>query len=98
MKILPNLRFHHRSCVICRYYRIHKTGVTTSVCLLLGRTLTISGNSWDDRARVCDGWKKRPKTWNIYNEGVGKNPFWNDLYISRKTQFRLRGKKFEEAK
>ena len=87
---LPQLRFHKRDCFTCRYYRVHTTGATVSNCLLLGRMLSITGHPWDDRARVCDGWKRRPKTWNIYSKGTENDPFWHDPYISRTTQKRLR--------
>jgi len=35
---------------------------------------------------VCDGWKKRPKKWEI----IVKDPFWEDPYISREQQYKLR--------
>ncbi len=47
------------------------------------------------RQRLCDGWKKRPKTWKIYSEGPKSNPHWFDPYISRATQHRLRGQKID---
>lgn len=80
----PELRFHRRSCFICRYYRLHGVG---SDCLLLGRMLSMTRRSYPDRARLCDGWKRRPKNWNICAD---KNPYWEDLYITRETQIRLR--------
>lgn len=93
-----NLRFHEQSCEKCRYFRIHTTGASTSECLLLGRSLGISGKGeyallfgWA-RERICDGWKRRPKTWNIYSTGVENSPYWKDAYVSRVTQKRLRKK------
>ncbi len=81
----PKLKFHNKRCDNCRYYRIHQGN---SNCLLLGRLLTLrSGSFYCDRARVCSGWKKLPKTWDIY---IAVNPFWLDPYISRTTQKRLR--------
>lgn len=78
------LQFHEKSCYTCRYYRCHNN---TTECLFLGRTLSISNNSWDDRARFCNGWKRRPQTWNYHCEN---NPHWYDKYISRKTIEKLR--------
>jgi len=75
---------------------VHTTGCTTTVCLLLGRTLGIGDDIYGDLARICDGWKRRPKTWNIYTQGTETNPFWKDPYISRKTQLKLRGEKIEK--
>ena len=87
-KEIPKLKFHDKSCDNCRYYRIHQLN---SDCLLLGRTLSIrASNSYCDKARFCIGWKRRPKTWDIYNR---KSPFWGDIYISRETQIRLRQQK-----
>jgi hypothetical protein len=91
MKKLPELKFHEHSCFNCRYYRIHITGCTESLCLLLGQTLTLTNDAYPDLARFCDGWKRRPKTWNICTQGVKNNPFWRDPYIPRKTQLKLRG-------
>jgi len=80
------LRFHKRDCYTCRYYRIHGY---CSECLLLGRTLTLrKGNFfYSDRARLCDGWKRRPNTWNIY---VKKNCYYSDKYIPRESQLKIR--------
>ncbi len=87
-KEIPELKFHEKRCDNCRYYRIHQAN---SDCLLLGRTLSIrTSGPYCDTARFCVGWKKRPKTWDIY---ARENPFWNDLYISRETQIRLREQK-----
>jgi hypothetical protein len=36
--------------------------------------------------RVCDAWKKRPSTWNIYS----RDPLNNDHHIPKKTQKRYR--------
>jgi hypothetical protein len=60
--------------------------------------LSVTEHSWDDRARVCDGWKKRPKSWNIYSEGTDNWPYWVDPYIPRATQKRLRGEKPDEER
>jgi hypothetical protein len=60
-----------------------------SECLLLGRTLAVSDNEWDDRARVCGRWKQRPDKWIIY---CTKNPHWDDVYVSRETLINLRTK------
>ena len=84
----PELKYHKRSCYTCRYYRQHRKA-PNSDCLLLGRMLSITRNPSDDRARICDGWKQRPKTWDIVCE---YNPFWDDVYIPRKTQINLRKK------
>ena len=47
----------------------------------------MSGSSYPDKARVCDGWKRRPKNWNYV---VDYNPHWHDQYIPRETQINLR--------
>ena len=47
----------------------------------------MTGREITDRQRYCDGWKRRPKTWEYR---VGYNPFWEDVYIPRETQIRLR--------
>lgn len=88
----PELRWFPNSCRECRYYRISRNPAEVSDCLLLGRSLSMDSpsSSWSDRARTCDGWKKRPKAWNIFSEGI--NPFWNDPYYKRETLNRLRGK------
>lgn len=86
----PQLKFHEKSCLTCRYYRIGKfnpESCVSSDCLLLGRTLSMTGREITDRQRYCDGWKRRPKTWEYR---VGYNPFWEDVYIPRETQIRLR--------
>lgn len=80
----PRLQFHERSCYTCRYYRQHES---TTECLLLGRGLGCDTGHYADRARFCEGWKRRPKTWAIRAD---KNPYFDDAYISRKTQLRLR--------
>lgn len=91
-----NFRLHEKSCANCRYYRQQKTGAITSECLLLGRTLGISDKAYEltkwDARRLCDGWKKLPKTWDIYSEGVESNPHWHDPYIKRETLISLRNK------
>lgn len=84
MRKAPTLRFHEKSCFLCRYYRIW--GIS-SECLLLGRVLSQCESSYADRARVCDGWKRRPKAWGVCCTG---NPFWKDKYVSRVTQMHLR--------
>jgi len=87
MKVeIPKLKFHDRSCFTCRYYRQQRKNDFTD-CLLLGRGLSMSKDSWHDRARVCVGWKRRPKNWDYICD---ENPFWKDKYISRKTQKNLR--------
>ena len=79
-----DLKFHEKRCNICRYYRLYQS---SSECLFLGRSLSMVPTGYADFARYCDGWKKRPKTWEILAE---KNPFWEDRYIPRKTQINLR--------
>jgi hypothetical protein len=84
---VPKLKFHDRRCNNCRYYRVHPP---TTHCLLLGRTLsTRSGEQYVDMHRVCIGWKKLPSTWNVHTE---KNPFWEDRYISRESQKKIRAR------
>ena len=91
------IQFHYESCQNCRYFRIHKTGCFASECLLRGRTLGLSNegtfilHDWA-REKVCNFWKRRPKTWNIYSEGINNDPFWKDPYIPRKTLKNLRKK------
>jgi hypothetical protein len=86
VKITPTLQWHEKSCYVCRYYRqMRENGF--SDCLLLGRSLSQTNDPAHDRARVCEGWKRRPKTWVHY---VDENPFWNDPYISRESQIRTR--------
>jgi hypothetical protein len=90
MKSSPKLKFHEKSCQTCRYYRIGQNTPKSSIvsdCLLLGRTLSITGKESTDRERYCDGWKRRPKNWVYW---VKTNPFWVDEYIPRKTQIKLR--------
>ena len=90
---LANLHHQDPSCWTCRYYREHTTGVTCGSCLLLGRSMAQGDHSFTHvwaLARVCDGWKRRPKAWYIYSEGADANPFWCDPYIPRETQHRLR--------
>jgi hypothetical protein len=83
---LPKLKFHDRRCNNCRYYRIWGS---MSHCLLLGRSLSQLCGHNDDMYRYCEGWKKRPKTWNVLCE-KNENPFWKDKYITRKTQDNIR--------
>ena len=93
-----NFRQVDRSCFTCRYYRIHSTGSTTGECLLLGRTLSIGIEPrYADGHRVCNGWKVRPKTWNIHSQGVDNSPFWADPYISRESQERIAIRTFRAA-
>src|SRR3990167_7633490 len=93
-KTKTSLRFQDKCCGTCKFYRIHKTGCYSSECLLLGRTLGVTNNANDHfdwgRGRLCDGWKKRPRTWRIHSEGVEKNPYWLDPYLTRKYLQRLR--------
>jgi len=97
-----SLRYHLKGCFNCRYFRTHKTEAFVSCCLFLGRDLGISNMDTDlihwARERICDGWKRRPSTWNIYSEGVHKSPYWHDPYIPRKTQLKLDGREKEKAK
>jgi len=83
-----NLRHHDKSCYTCRYFRMHANG---SDCLYLGRAMGSSvtvGRLVDwARTKICDAWKKRPSTWNVY---ASKNPYWEDEYISRETQEKLK--------
>lgn len=91
---LFNLRYQEKCCFECRYYREHKTGAWVSECLLMGRTLSISPDHGDlldwGRSKVCDGFKKRPKTWRVWSEGVENNPHWKDPYIPRDQIERIR--------
>ena len=81
----PKLKFHGKRCNNCRYYRIHPP---VTDCLLLGRTLSVCADDpYADMHRVCIGWKKLPSTWNVRTD---KNPFWEDKYISRESQKRIR--------
>jgi len=86
------LKFVEKCCATCRYYRIGKThsdtSATVSHCLLLGRTLSLTGRIADDRGRYCDGWKKRPKKWNCWYKN--RDPYLDDPYISTKTIDNLR--------
>jgi hypothetical protein len=88
---ITHLRYQDKSCTNCRYFRIIYGGYTDcSECLLLGRTLGVGTSqslcAWG-RGRICDEWKKRPKTWNI---DVPKNPYFHDPYLTRKYQQQLR--------
>lgn len=84
----PKLKFHEKSCSTCRYYRIHVSKYSsTTDCLLLGRMLSFYTNPDQERAKYCDGWKKRPKRWEVRTK---KSPFWHDKYIPPKTQINLR--------
>jgi len=85
---IEHLRYHAKSCLTCRYIRHHKQEhAITSECLLLGRTMGIVSkeahllSEWD-KTRVCDGWKKRPMTWEIV---MKDNPHWHDKYYKRET-------------
>ena len=92
------IQYHRRSCGTCRYVREHKTGTISGECLLLGRSLAVGNHPFvraSLRERFCVGWKHRPKTWQIYSEGVNSNPHWHDPYISRETCQRLRKKLFK---
>ena len=90
------IRYHERSCGTCRYYREHETVGTVSACVLHGVTLgsTIAlERGWLTvwaQARVCDLWSRRPKGWDIYSKGPGKNPHWNDPYLPRALNLRRR--------
>jgi hypothetical protein len=81
------LKFHEKCCFTCRYYR---SGNVVTDCLNLGRTLSFADVLYADRARYCDFWKKRPKTWDVHTD---KNPFWEDKYIPREVQLNLPGRK-----
>lgn len=92
----PTIRFHEKRCETCRYFRVHITGAAISCCLLLGRDLGITKPAQSPdlltwaRATVCDGWKHRPKRWDIYSDGASNSPYWKDPYVSREAQMRLR--------
>ena len=95
------LRAHTKSCASCRYWRIVvETNLPSASgdCLLLGRLMAISTDvAFVRRAgheRVCDGWKRRPKTWK---EETSKNPYWEDAYISRESQRRIRLRAYKKA-
>lgn len=88
MKQIPTLKFHAQSCFTCRYYRIHQhPSCASAECLLLGRSLSSGTDSYADRARFCEGWKRRPKNWEVYTD---KNPHWEDKHIPRETLLKLR--------
>ena len=99
------LRWQDESCANCRYFRLHKTVAITSNCLLLGHTLGIHTDDGEAlgwlvcaaRERVCDAWKRRPKTWETYSKGTDASPYWVDPYIPRETQIRL-AKRLAKAK
>ena len=102
LDIKYNLRFQEKSCWNCRYYRqfLPKEGAATAECLALGRTMGITpaGQSasligWA-RERLCDLWKRRPKTWVYFTQ---KNPHWEDEYYKRETLQRMH-KRLERAK
>jgi len=81
---------HKKSCQNCRYFRLSHHAAAAGDCLLLGRMLSIGfeySNSIH-RERVCDGWKRRPNSWNPISEGI--NPFWSDPYIERESLKRIR--------
>lgn len=84
MRKIPGLQFHAERCDMCRYYRRH--GDVTE-CLLLGRTLSVSSVGYADSARFCEGWKRRPKTWDV---NALKNPHWCDVYYPREQLLRIR--------
>ena len=86
-----NLRYQDISCYTCRYFRTYdgSNGHSTDECLLLGRTLSVAESCYVNYARVCDGWKRRPKVWDVICD---QNPHWHDIYIKRKTLLRLREK------
>lgn len=95
MKSLPSLKFHDKCCFTCRYYRLYLRDFGSSTeCIFLGRMLSTDNSLYPDRARVCDGWKKRPLNWG-FNTKV--NPHWTDCYIPRETQIKLR-KRWTEGK
>jgi hypothetical protein len=90
------LKFHEQSCATCRYFRIHRTAASVSECLLHGRTLGIT-EGWGasmliewGRARLCDLWSRRPRSWNIFSEGVEQNPHFHDPYLPRSVNERRR--------
>jgi hypothetical protein len=84
---IPKLKFHDKRCNNCRYYRVHGY---VSDCLLIGRTLSVCADmSYADMHRVCIGWKRLPSTWIIHTK---TNPFWEDRYISRESQKRIRAR------
>lgn len=85
----PELKFHKQSCFTCRYYRTTKeVNFISSNCLLLGRMLSQSEDSWHDRARFCCGWKQRPKTWSYF---TGTDScFWKDVHYTRESLMRVR--------
>ncbi len=93
---LLNFRFHERSCFACKFYRRHMTGCTVTICLVLGRELS-TGDSYADRARTCDYWKKRSKNWNIDSRGENKNPYWEDPYFPREKQQALKQRLSKQA-
>ena len=90
-----HFRFQEQSCANCRFYRTHTTTATSSECLLLGRTLSLGELPFilpHDRARVCDGWKQRPRAWLIHSDGHDTNPHWYDPYLPRAENQRRRAR------
>src|SRR3990167_1364291 len=85
------LRWQHQVCFFCRYYRMvvqePSNPCRPSECLLLRRTLSVTSDPKDDRDRVCDAWKRRPKKWDYL---VKLNPHWRDPYIPRGQLLNLR--------
>jgi hypothetical protein len=82
-----NVKHHEKSCHTCRYFRANANG---SYCLYMGSMMSQSGRmaevvEWAMTV-VCDAWKKRPSTWNIYS----RDPLNNDHHIPKKTQKRFR--------
>lgn len=71
-------------------------GSPHSECILLGRTLGISNQEHDLATwamnRLCNGWKRRPKTWGAWGHRVKVNPHWKDPFIRRETLIKLRSR------
>ena len=89
-----HLRYQDKACANCRYLRYSKTGAITSECLLLGRTMGISGDEHDLETwawqRLCDRWSRWPKTWRGNWVITGYNPHWKDKHVKRRTLKRIR--------
>ncbi len=88
------LRYQEKSCANCRYYRVLDGDIGD--CLLLGRMMAIGLSEMHQYVafeRVCDGWKRIPRTWDCR---VVQNPFLHDPYISRESQERIRERAYNQ--
>jgi len=94
-----HLRYQPKACNNCRYIRQHDQGPDNPckpwACLLLGRLMSMIS---EDRMmdRVCDGWKRRPKSWGIWGHRVKSNT--SDPFITDKSMKRIRVRVYRAAK